>query len=34
MDLLKPLIENKNEWKIKSLLIPPISLGFAFAIKK
>ena len=32
--LVKPLIQNANDWEIRKVLMPPHSPGFALAIKK
>ena len=32
--LLKPILENADEWEIRTLLVPPVSLGFMLAVRK
>lgn len=33
VSLVKPIIENEKDWNIRSILLPPKSIGFALATK-
>jgi predicted O-methyltransferase YrrM len=32
--LLKPILENSNDWEIRKILTPPVSVGFMLAVRK